>query len=97
MKPFAQFNDIVSACAESGQKTAQEQANKGILEPLYLYFKKSTEHENGELLLVPDSAKAPEGFELATGEGLRCNVPFSNYWVWIRERSTRLPILAFAN
>ncbi len=97
MKPFAQFNDIVSACAESGQKTAQDYANKGILEPLYLYFKKSTEYENGELLLVPDSAKAPEGFELATGEGLRCNVPLSSYWVWIKERSTRLPILAYGN
>lgn len=97
MKPFAQFNDIVSACAEIGQKTAQERAIMGNLEPLYLYFKKSTETENGELLLVPDSEKAPEGFELATGEGLRCNVPFSEYWVWIRERSTRLPILAWGN
>jgi hypothetical protein len=95
MKPFAQFNDIVSACSENGQKLAQDQAILGNLEPLYLYFKKSTENENGELLLVPDSKQAPEGFELATGEGLRCNVPFSNYWVWIRERSTRLPILAY--
>jgi hypothetical protein len=95
MKPFAQFNDIVSACAEIGQKTAQDQANKGIFEPLYLYFKKSTEQENGQLLLIPDDEKAPEGFELATGEGLRCNVPLSDYWAWIRQRSVRLPILAY--
>jgi hypothetical protein len=97
MKPFAQFNDIVSACAEAGQKLAQDRANKGFYEPLYLYFKPSTEQRNGELILVADSSQPPEGFELATGEGLRCNVPFSNYWVWIRERSARLPILAFGN
>ena len=95
MKPFAQFNDIVTRCADAGVLMSQAQANKGNMEPLYLYFKKSTEKENGELLLVADSEKAPEGFELATGEGLRCNVPYSNYWTWIHSRSTRLPILAW--
>jgi hypothetical protein len=97
MKPWMQFNDIVSACAEAGQKTAQEQANRGNLEPLYLYFKPSTADQNGQLLLVPDSEKPPAEFELATGEGLKCNVEFSRYWVWIRERSARLPILAWNN
>lgn len=95
MKPFAQFNDIVTACADAGIKTAQDEANAGNLEPLYLYFRPSTENENGQLALVPESKPAPPGFQLATGEGLRCNVPFQNYWVWIRERSVRLPILAF--
>jgi hypothetical protein len=97
MKPFAQFNDIVSACAEAGQKLAQDRANNGFYEPLYLYFRRSTEKENGGLILVAESSQPPEEFELATGEGLRCNVPLSNYWVWIRERSMRLPILAFGN
>jgi hypothetical protein len=95
MKPFAQFNDIVTACADAGKQLAQDRANNGFYDPLYLYFKQSTEQENGELILVADSSQPPEGFKLATGEGLRSNVPFSNYWVWIRERSTRLPILAF--
>jgi len=97
MKPWMKFNDIVTACAEAGIKTAQDAANAGNLEPLYLYFRPSTAHENGQLALVPDSKSPPPGFELATGEGLRCNVPFSNYWGWIRERSTRLPILAWNN
>ena len=97
MKPWMKFNDIVTACADAGMKLAQDQANKGNFEPLYLYFKSSTETENGELLLLADSNQPPEGFKLATGEGLRCNVPFLNYWTWIRERSTRLPILAWNN
>lgn len=97
MKPWMQFNDIVSACAEAGQKTAQDRANYGNTEPLYLYFKPSTADQNGRLLLVPESDRPPEGFELATGEGLKCNVPYANYWTWIQERSTRLPILAWNN
>lgn len=93
--PDMEFHHLVTACAEAGQKTAQEQANRGSIEPLYLYYKRSTADESGQLLLVPDSEKPPEGFELATGEGLKCNVEFSRYWAWIRERSTRLPILAW--
>lgn len=89
------FNDIVTNCETKGRELSQKNAMQGITEPLYLYFKKSTETENGELLLISDSDSAPDGFELATGEGLRCNVPYSNYWAWIRERSTRLPILAW--
>ena len=87
--------ELVKQCADNGIKTATATANIGNLEPLYLYFKKSTATENGVLLLVPDSDKAPEGFELATGEGLRCNVPYSDYFAWVKARVSRLPILAF--
>jgi len=90
-----QLNEIVTKCSKQAEELSQELAIRGNLEPLYLYYKKSTEHESGVLLMVPDSEQAPEGFELATGEGLRCNIPFSAYWQWIKERSTRLPILAW--
>ena len=86
---------LVKTCADSGVKTAQDTANAGNFEPLYLYYKPSTDKENGVLTLVPHSVTAPHGFELATGEGLRCNVPFNEYFRWIRARVNRLPILAY--
>ena len=86
---------LVQTCAESGVITAQNTANAGNFEPLYLYYKASTENDNGVLTLIPDSVTAPHGFELATGEGLRCNVPFNEYFRWIRARVNRLPILAY--
>jgi hypothetical protein len=89
--------ELTKQCAENGIKTAQAMANQGNIESLYLYFKKSTEKENGILVLVPDSEKAPENFELATGEALRCNVPFNEYFRWIKSRINRLPILAYGN
>lgn len=87
--------EIVSECAAAGAKTAQDSASRGVFEPLYLYFQKSSEVEDGALTLVPDSKQAPEGFELATGEGLRGNVPFEHYFSWVRARSVRLPILSW--
>ena len=95
MKPFEIFNDIVTACEIEGKKLSQEKANMGNMEPMYLYYKKSTAKENGVLILIGDSDNPPEGFELATGEGLRCNVAYSDYWTWIRYRAMRLPILAW--
>jgi hypothetical protein len=87
--------EMVKKCADCGSHDAQKMANAGIFEPLYLYFKPSSETENGVLKLIPDSETAPDGFELATGEGLRGNVPFSEYFSWVRARVNRLPILAY--
>ena len=95
MNYMNELNKIVTACSEQAAKLAQDSAILGNLEPLYLYYKPSTETENGQLLMVQDSEKQPEGFILATGEGLRCNVPFAAYWQWIKEQSTRLPVLAW--
>ena len=99
MKTLANYEqtirDMVNQCANAGIDTAQQMANIGRFEPMYLYFKPSTESDNGELTLVPDSVTAPHGFELATGEGLRCNVPFNEYFRWVRARVNRLPILAY--
>lgn len=95
MKPFEIFNDIVTACEIEGKSLSQKKANMGNIEPMYLYYKKSTAKENGHLILISESDNPPVGYELATGEGLRCNVPYSGYWTWIRERSMRLPILAW--
>ena len=95
MKPFEIFNDIVTACETEGIALSQKLASLGNMEPMYLYYKKATATENGKLILIGDSDKQPIGYELVTSEGLRCNVPYSNYWTWIREKSLRLPILAW--
>ena len=86
---------LAHACAEAGKKISQQCAMAGDIQPLYLYFKKSTSTETGDLLLVPDSSKPPADYELATGEGLRGNIPYDSYYTWVRERATRLPVLPF--
>jgi hypothetical protein len=99
MKILADYENalrtMVNDCAEKGIKDSNALANAGNVQALYLYFKRSTESDNGVLMLIPDGDIAPEGFELATGEGLRSNVPYSNYFQWIKSRVSRLPILAY--
>ena len=85
---------LVKDCADKGKSLSQSLANSGVMDALYLYYKPSTETENGVLSLVQDSANAPDGFILATGEGLRCNVAYSDYFQWVKARVSRLPILA---
>jgi uroporphyrinogen-III decarboxylase len=86
--------EMVTDCANAGQKLSQSLAMMGNMDALYLYYKPSSPTENGVLQLVPDSATAPDGFVLATGEGLRCNVAYSDYFRWVKARVNRLPILA---
>jgi hypothetical protein len=97
MKPFMQFNDIVTACEEQGQAIMRSKALAGTEETLYLYYIPSTKTDNGKLVLVPQSEKEPSGYELAAGEGLKINVPYANYFEWIKQRAVYLPILAYGN
>lgn len=91
-----EYKQIVSKCAEQGKALARQLGNQGIIEPLYLYFRRSEEGKGpGKLFLVRDSAPNPYGYELVTGEGLRASVPFENYYTWIYERARRCPILSF--
>ena len=87
--------EMVNACAEAGKLIAKTNASAGNMEAIYLYFKPSTEKQNGELILIPDSETPPLGFSLATGEGLRCNIPYDNYFAWVSSRSTRLPLFSW--
>lgn len=91
-----EYKQIVSECVEQGKALSRYMANNGIFEPMYLYFRRSQEGKgSGKLFLVRDSAPNPFGYELVTGEGLRANVPFENYYTWIYERARRCPILSF--
>ena len=92
MKPWERFSEIVEATATAGERRAQELTAQGIMPCMYLYYTPAAGADGG-LVLVHDNDPAPEGHQLATPEGLRCNVPYSNYHNWIRQRAMRLPIL----
>jgi len=86
------FNNLVSDAATAGRNRAFELTMKGIMPCLYLYYLPSKDGD-GALTLLDDNDAIPEGWILATPEGLRCNVEYTHYWEWVRSRSTRLPIL----
>jgi hypothetical protein len=90
-----EYELLVQECAEQGKALARMLASDGTLEPLYLYYRKSQPGKSGRLFLVRDSAPAPQDVELATGEGLRSNVPYDSYYQWVWERARRCPILAY--
>ena len=57
------YASLVSQCAEDGKVVAQLNAMVGDLQPLLLYFRKSTETCNGELKLVSKGDNALLGYE----------------------------------
>lgn len=85
------FKKIVTTCNEITQRQVRQDTG---FEPLYLYFKEATETENGELIFLKQLQEVPRGFKLAHNGPLKCNVPYENYWMWIRDKSVRLPLLA---
>lgn len=90
-----EYKTLVARCAEQGRSLAQQMASSCTLEPLYLYFRPSQPGKSGVLYLIRDSAPVPPGVQLATGEGLRTNVPYDTYFQWVFDRSKRLPLLAY--
>lgn len=86
---------LAEVAAADGIEKMKRSASGGTPCTLYLYYKASTVEQDGELLLCPDQERPPTGYVLATGEGLRCNVPYENFTTWIHCRVGRLPILAW--
>lgn len=86
---------IVSPCLADLTKQAIERANGGIDICAFLYVKPSTETNDGQLQFFFGEENAPEGWQLVTGEGLRGNIPYSEYRRWIRSRISRSPIFAW--
>ena len=89
-----EYKELVKECAEQGKALMRALANDGTIEPLYLYFRPSKVGSRGRLYLVRDSAPNPYGYQLVTGEGLRSNVPYENYFQWVYDRAKRAPILS---
>lgn len=84
---------MVLTCADAGIKLAQERSACGVFLPMYLYYREATSSSNGELVLLDDCMTVPPGFKQASEDALRSGVPFLNYFCWVKERSTRLPVL----
>lgn len=84
----------VSLAANQAHALAVELASAGRFEPLYLYYRRSQIGRAGCLMFFADGDAPPEGFELVTGDGLRGNVPYANYWQWVFDRAKRAPILS---
>ena len=96
MATFLYFNGTTPLKNVYGVKLDQFAAIGGIkLEPLYLYARKSTETEDGKLFMVRQSAPNPLGYELVTGEGLRINIPYDQYFNWIWQRARSAPIMCW--
>ena len=89
-----EYRFLVSVAANQAQALSINLASAGRFEPLYLSYRRSQPGRSGSLLFVADSETAPEGFELVTGEGLRGDVPYANYWQWTYDRAKRAPILS---
>lgn len=89
-----EYRDLVKKCALQGQALARMLGSQGMMVPLYLYYRASVPGKPGELFLVRDDAPKFDGHVLATGEGLRGNVPLESYFQWVYERARRCPVLA---
>ena len=91
-----EYDELVKACAEQGKALARTMAANGHIEPLYLYHRPSQAGRPGTLLLIRDSVPVLPytGLELTTGEGLRGNVPYEQYFQWVYDRARRAPILS---
>lgn len=85
---------LVHSCAEDGKKKAQHGAMVGDIQPQHLFYKKAEPKQHGDLILLAESDTPPEGYELATEDSLRANVPYENYYTWVRERVGSLPVLS---
>lgn len=89
------LREMIERAVKGGMEKMRASSAAGIPTTLYLYYKQSSASENGILVLLSDAEPCPPGLILATGEGLRCNVPYEQYYRWIYERVGRLPILAW--
>lgn len=90
------LRNMIESAVLTGTAKVQAAASAGILTALYLYYKPSTINRDGALILITDDEMQPDGYLLATGEGLRADVPYALYFAWVHSRSSRLPVLAWA-
>lgn len=94
MTAAEEYRQLVQNCAEQGRSLMRMLTNEGRAQPLYLYYRQSQSGKPGALFLVCDDAPNPYGYQLVTGEGLRSNVPYEDYFTWVYERAKRVPILS---
>jgi len=72
----------------------------GITPQFFLYFRRSTENNNGALVLAAtdmpsQTSPADDGWELATPQALPRGATKNQGYNWVRENSGNLPILSW--
>lgn len=90
---------MIDKAVMAATKKVKAAANAGIMLKLALYYKPSTAHADGELMLLDLGDAIPEGFVAASSDGtdtLNCDVPYAHYYAWVQQRSyyLALPLLA---
>ncbi len=88
-----EFSKIVSRAAREGRCLAERLAGMGRFEPLVLAYQEGTEASSGALKLFRISEVLSEGWIKAETPAMKGDVPYDSFGTWIRERSTRLPVL----
>jgi hypothetical protein len=97
MKWEEQYFEMVTETADRAKNEMRRKVCEGTSEQMFLHYKPASAAGLwGQLALIPDSKTkiaVQNGWILATGEPLRINIPYDNYWEWIRARSRPLPII----
>lgn len=95
MKPYAVFDDMVTACENQAAFRVRTLTNNGIEVDMRLCYFPAAGGWDGWLMLVQNGEPIPAGLILAPeGDRFTGAIPYANYWSWIRSHSMRLPILA---
>jgi hypothetical protein len=84
---------MASSCSENGQKLSQTLVMQGNAQDLFLYYKEAVAEMNGELLLLSGEDRVPELYKLVTSYPLKTDVPYADFYRWVRSRLSTLPIL----
>lgn len=92
---MVEYDLIVAECATQGKALMRQLTADGQAQALYLYARPSTPGKRGRLMLARQDAPVPDGVVLVTGEGLRTNVPYDNYYAWIWDRARRAPVMSY--
>jgi hypothetical protein len=94
MKHNDQYKQLVAECAEQGATLQRFWARQGAPVTLYLYCRPSTPGNPGKLILAREDAPEAHLYQLVCAEGLRTNVPYTDYFQWIYDRARHAPVLS---
>lgn len=87
---------MVARCAAEAEASVSRMAQQGVNIDLRLYFQPATQTQDGRLFLRPEG-EAPEGCIIGSDNPFHGAIPYAAYKTWIRQRASRLPILASAH
>jgi hypothetical protein len=88
------YKQLVQECADQGRILQRFHAGHGAPVTLYLYCRPSTPGNPGKLLLAREDNPYTHLCTLVCAEGLRTNVPYTDYFQWVYDRARSAPVLS---